>query len=181
MPGTVTCERCGKEFQRKSDRGVAPRYCYDGPCRGEIKAESGHQIKGLSGQPAAVPRLSAMEQEAEAKRAEARDYVPPPSWLDEPEIQEQLAQRNEEAVTVWQPDADAPVMDSGLVEVTDASYPTCRAPDCGAQPLHPDRAHLFCLNHWLRLPLDTRGTLLNSEPGSSPFNANVIRAIRSLR
>lgn len=175
MPGIVTCERCGKEFERKSDRGVPPKLCYDGPCRGELKAEQGHQLNPrLDGQAATVPRLNEMEKEAEAARAAARDHVPEPSWLDEPEIQDQLAQRNEDATVVYS-DAFSPDPDA------DASHPECRAPECGAQPLHPDSLHLFCLPHWLRLNLDLRATLLGAEPGSAPFNATVIRAIRSLR
>lgn len=166
MSDMCVCKECGNEFPRRSPKGPKPQLCDE---------HRDPRLTSLGGKKGPGSPLRPEEQAAEAAREAARVYQPEPSWLDEPEVQAQLVERNEAAVGVIgpaAPDADA----------SEPEFPECSAPNCGSQPLYPTGGGgKFCLSHWHQISLDVRGVLLGAEVGSAPWNAAVVKAIRSLR
>lgn len=55
----------------------------------------------------------------------------------------------------------------------------CAGPGCAM----PDAPHVgkFCDAHWRQIPLELRGLLLGTEPGTSAWNGTLMRAISRLR
>jgi hypothetical protein len=167
---TCTCKECGQDFQRKSPRGAKPQVCYD--CREKL---SSARLKSLANVKA-VPRLSEDERLAEEKREVARAFVEDePTWLDDPAVQEQLVQRQREAIEIIGGD-------EAEVQVGDVErIPECSAPTCTTPPVYPEARPSFCLNHWLQTDHGLRAVLLGAPVGSAPWNSACVKAIRSLR
>lgn len=193
-PTTFVCKECGQEKKRPSMHGRPPERCQ--PCKDKLKLEKLASLKNTGKNTHKGYGPTKMETEAEELRAAARAKVEEePTWLDEPEVQAQLAARNAEAIGLVTTPPETAVADDGFVIEVDRTKPVevapdvvvdaytaeCAAPACTTLPVYPQIEPKFCLNHWLTVNHDTRGILLGAPVGSAPWNSALIRAIGSLR
>jgi hypothetical protein len=204
MARLFTCKVCNQEKEARSHRGPLPRTCTD--CKDKAKKAQLDELRAAHGRP---PVYSTEVTTTGANASTVTWKIDTePSWLDSPEVQEQLAEKNKadaDASTDDRPDTWLPSDDETWVSPStyetkpDDGWPTpdtepttgaplgqpdyriCVAAGCD-HPVAPGQAvDRFCPAHWRHLDLDLRGTLLGATPGTSVFEATMRKAIRSLR
>lgn len=169
----VTCKECGDTFQRRTLVGRAPERCAD--CKTIRKQKELNKLR----------RAKGLDTYPEDKAViEPRPELPPlpdlpkyeESWLDDEAAQAQLVAQKA-APESSEPESSEP--DWWLKPTNDETDRlSCSVLSCRNQPTQVNR---FCLNHWLRIPLDTRGVLLGATAGTPPFDAALTKALRQLR
>lgn len=199
----LVCKVCNKPFERKNRRGPPPQTCYD--CKAEAKAAS---IKAVQEKYDTRVRTATGLTTTNSTGSNVTVTWNEPSWLDAPEVQEKLAERNlakaDKEETTAEPDhhevkhqrpevpdrvhdqpAHAQVVgeDTSLLDETvgPENDRYCVAPGCEIPVYDYQFGGRFCAGHWRLLDLNTRGVLLGAAPGTPVFEQTVQRAVRSLR
>lgn len=170
----VTCKDCGNTFQRRTLIGRAPERCHD--CKSIKKQKAINKLHESTGRKTRYPEDKPVLEPPPEPIVVDKAAIPPlpdlpkyeESWLDDDAAQAQLLAKKTET---FEPEELTPLPE-------DPDRLSCSVRSCQGQPTQVNR---FCLHHWLRVPLDTRGVLLGCPPGTPPFDAAMGKALRSLR